>query len=47
MPSGPPPGSDGARRKVVLLVDSTFNDLHGLCGCDMRYYAQTHLGESR
>ena len=25
------------RRPVVLLVDSTFNDLHGLCGCGMRY----------
>ena len=24
------------RRPVVLLVDSTFNDVHGLCGCGMR-----------
>jgi hypothetical protein len=26
---------------VVLLVDSTFNDLHGMCGCGMRYF-QAH-----
>ena len=39
--SGPPPGSNASRRKVVLLVDSTFNDLHGMCGCGMRY-SQAH-----
>lgn len=26
----------GRRRPVLLLVDSTFNDVHGLCGCGMR-----------